>query len=44
MKEEWQSDGSWIGLLEIPAGMQDDFLERLQKKAKGNADVRILDG
>ena len=24
-KEEWQNDGSWIGVVRFPAGMQDEF-------------------
>ncbi len=42
LKEEWQSDGSWIGLVEIPAGMQGDFLDMLNKKTHGNVQTRII--
>lgn len=41
-KEEWQPNGSWIGVVELPAGMRDDFLGRLNEKTKGNVDTRIL--
>ena len=34
--------GSWIGVVEMPAGMQTDFLERLNAKTKGNVDAKIL--
>lgn len=40
--EEWQKDGSWIGLVEIPAGLQTEFYERLNKKTKGNVETRIV--
>ena len=42
LKEEWSSSGSWIGVVEMPAGMQTDFLERLNAKTKGNVDAKIL--
>ncbi len=42
LKEEWQSDGSWIGLIEIPAGMQGDFLDMLNKKTHGNVQTKII--
>ncbi len=42
LKEEWQSDGSWIGLVEIPAGMQGDFLDMLNKKTHGNVQTKII--
>jgi len=42
LREEWQSNGSWIGVVEMPAGMQTDFLERLNAKTKGNVETKIL--
>ncbi|MEM3851775.1 MAG: ribosome assembly factor SBDS [Methanomassiliicoccales archaeon] len=41
-KEEWQQDGSWIGVVELPAGMQTDFFERLGQRTKGRAETKIL--
>lgn len=41
-KEEWQKDGSWIGVVTFPAGMQDDFFGLVNHMTKGNAEVRIL--
>lgn len=41
-KEEWQNDGSWVGIVELPAGMQTDFFERLGHKTKGRAETKIL--
>lgn len=41
-KEEWQKDGSWIGVVTIPAGMQDDFLGVVNHLTKGTAEIRIL--
>ncbi len=42
LKEEWLSDGSWIGVIEIPAGMQGEFLDMLNKKTHGNVQTKIL--
>jgi ribosome maturation protein SDO1 len=41
-REDWQSDGSWVGIVRIPAGMQTDFYNRLNDVTKGNVETRIL--
>ena len=41
-REDWQSDGSWIGIVRIPAGMQTDFYDKLNEVTKGNIDTRLL--
>jgi len=41
-REDWQSDGSWVGIIRIPAGMQTDFYDRLNDVTKGNVETRIL--
>lgn len=41
-KEEWQNDGSWTGAVEIPAGLQTEFYEKLNDKTKGNVEVKIV--
>ncbi|MDF1557609.1 MAG: ribosome assembly factor SBDS [ANME-2 cluster archaeon] len=41
-KEEWQKDGRWIGVVTIPAGMQDDFFGLVNHLTKGNAEIRVL--
>jgi ribosome maturation protein SDO1 len=41
-KEEWQKDGSWIFLIDIPAGMVDDFLRELNSLTKGEVETKIL--
>ncbi len=41
-KEEWLNDGSWICIVELPAGMQTDFFERLGHKTRGRAETKIL--
>lgn len=41
-REDWQSDGSWLGIVKIPAGMQNDFYDRLNDMTKGNVSTKIL--
>ena len=41
-KEEWQKDGSWIGVVEMPAGMQGEYLDRLNAKTRGDVQTKIL--
>ena len=41
-REDWQSDGSWIGIVKIPAGMQNDFYDKLNNITKGNISTKIL--
>ena len=42
MKEEWQKDGSWIGVVEIPAGLQTEFFDKLNKRTKGEVETKII--
>lgn len=41
-REEWQKDGSWIGLVKLPAGLQDEFFQRLAEKTKGEVDFKVV--
>jgi ribosome maturation protein SDO1 len=41
-REDWQSDGSWIGIIKIPAGMQNDFYDKINGVTKGTASTKIL--
>lgn len=43
LKEEWASNGALIMLVEIPAGMQGDFLDRLNKLTSGNNETKITE-
>lgn len=40
-KDEWQSDGSWEGVVEIPAGLQTEFYDKLNERTKGNVQTRL---
>ena len=41
--EEWQPDGSWIGVIEFPAGMQDDFYDLVNEISSGEAETRLVE-
>lgn len=40
-REEWRADGSWHGILEMPAGLYGPLLEKLGEVTKGNAEAKI---
>jgi ribosome maturation protein SDO1 len=40
--QAWQSDGSWIGVVEIPGGMQNEFYSHLNGRTHGDVETRIL--
>jgi ribosome maturation protein SDO1 len=41
-RSEWQSDGSWIAVLEMPAGLHTSLLDRLARLTHGNYQTKIL--
>jgi len=41
-KDEWGSDGSWICVIEIPAGLRVEFIERVNDFTKGKAQVKTI--
>ncbi len=41
-RDEWQSDGSWISVVEVPAAMQVEMLDRLGKATQGNLQSKML--
>ena len=41
-KEEWTADGSWIGVMEIPAGIITEITDKLKHKTKGSASVKLI--
>jgi len=42
VKDEWQADGSWIGVVKIPAGIQLDFYGLVNRLSKGSAETKLL--
>jgi len=41
-REEWQKDGSWIGVMEIPAGIIDELTAKLNNRTRGGASVKLM--
>ncbi|NOZ77295.1 MAG: ribosome assembly factor SBDS [Euryarchaeota archaeon] len=41
-KEEWQKDGSWVFVMDLPAGIVDDFFDKLNSITKGEVETKIL--
>ena len=41
-KQEWQNDGSWIGVVTMPAGLQNDFYETMNHLTKGEVETKII--
>ena len=41
-KDEWQPDGSWIVIVEVPSGLKENFLEKLNALTKGKVQTKIL--
>lgn len=42
VRDEWQNNGSWIGVIQIPAGMQPEFYDLVNKLSKGEAETKLL--
>ncbi len=41
-REEWQADGSWVGVLTFPAGMQNDFYDLVNEVSEGEGETTIV--
>ncbi|QZX98785.1 ribosome assembly factor SBDS [Halobaculum rubrum] len=41
-REEWQSDGSWVGVVTFPAGLQNDFYDLANEVSSGEAETRVV--
>ncbi|MBU4283826.1 MAG: ribosome assembly factor SBDS [Nanoarchaeota archaeon] len=41
-KDEWLNDGSWKCIVEIPAGLKQDFFDKLNSMTHGEIETKIL--
>ena len=41
-REEWQSDGSWVGVVTFPAGLQNEFYDLANEVSSGEAETRVV--
>ena len=42
VNEEWQQDGSWIGIIEMPVGLQNSFAAKMAEISGGEAETRTI--
>ncbi len=42
LKDEWAKDGSYICLIEIPAGIQQEVYDRLNNLTHGQVEVKVV--
>lgn len=42
LREEWQSTGHWVAVVEIPGGLESDFYDKLNKICHGNVESKVL--
>ena len=41
-QEQWLNDGSWAAVVEIPAGIQAEFFDKLNELTRGEAQTKVL--
>ncbi len=41
-QQEWQKDGSWICVVTIPAGIQNEFYDLVNKVSRGEAETKLI--
>jgi ribosome maturation protein SDO1 len=41
-KDEWQADGSWIAIIEVPGGLRGELIDALNNLTRGRAEIKIL--
>ena len=41
-REEWLNDGSWAAIVEIPAGIQGEFFDKLNDLTRGEVQTKVL--
>jgi len=42
VNEEWQKDGSWIAIIEMAGGLQDQFSLKMNELSGGNAETKVI--
>ncbi len=43
VKEEWEKNGSYVALVEIPAGLKNDLFNEVNHLTKGEAEIKIIE-
>ncbi|MFC1648886.1 ribosome assembly factor SBDS [Nanoarchaeota archaeon] len=42
IKDDWLDDGSWLGVVEIPAGMEPDLYDKLNSETHGDVETKVV--
>ena len=42
LREEWQTNGYWIGVVELPGGMENELYDKLNNICHGNIESKVL--
>lgn len=42
LSEEWQTDGSWICVIELPAGLEVEFYDKMNSLTQGSVETKVL--
>lgn len=42
MKDTWKEDGSLLVIIELPAGLQSEFEDKINKLTKGSVEVKVI--
>ncbi|MEK6919687.1 MAG: SBDS family ribosome assembly factor, partial [Thermoproteota archaeon] len=41
-REEWQTDGSFVAVIEMPAGLYGSFIDRVGRLTQGTIQTKVL--
>jgi ribosome maturation protein SDO1 len=41
-REEWGGDGSYMAVLEMPAGLQTELYDKMNALTKGSAQIKLI--
>ncbi|MBW2976128.1 ribosome assembly factor SBDS [Candidatus Woesearchaeota archaeon] len=42
LREEWQNTGYWVGVVEMPGGLEEEFYEKVNEICHGNVEANVL--
>lgn len=42
LREDWQGNGYWVAVVEMPGGLENDFYDKLNKVCHGNMESKVL--
>ena len=42
LREEWQNDGYWVGVIEMPGGLESEFYEKINSVCHGEVEATVL--